>query len=137
MNQQLSHEIDRAKKREWRRLDDARIKTAVLTHYGKNGTMKCCWEACEVVDPDMLSIDHVNDDGAKSRADEATGGMLYAKLIRRGFPEGFQTLCHNHQWKKEIRRNRANSKATADRELIALYPRTRKTRRAARVGGSV
>jgi len=28
------------------------------------------------------------------------------KLKRDGYPEGLQTLCHNHQWKKEILRRR-------------------------------
>ena len=74
-------------------------KIRVLTHYGKDGRLMCCWEGCTISDPDMLSLDHVNNDGAQDVRKSAT---LYRHLIRNGFPEGFQTLCWNHQWKKEL-----------------------------------
>lgn len=79
---------------------NAQRKTEVLTRYGKNGTLLCCWEGCEVCDPDMLSIDHINNDGSKDRNTRRTGNSLYLSLEKDGYPEGFQTLCHNHQWKK-------------------------------------
>jgi hypothetical protein len=90
------------------------IKTEVLTHYGKNGELKCCWQDCEVTDIDMLSLDHINNDGASHRRDAVTGkrenpfqGSSFYRLVRKqGYPEGLQTLCHNHQWKKEILRRR-------------------------------
>ena len=30
----------------------------------------------------------------------------YKARRKAGFPDGFQTLCHNHQWKKELMRRR-------------------------------
>ena len=32
---------------------------------------------------------------------------MYAWIIRNNFPEGFRTLCANHQLKKEINRRGA------------------------------
>jgi hypothetical protein len=82
-------------------------KIRVLTHYGKGGRLLCCWRGCVVCDPDMLSIDHVNNDGYKDRSIRGTGGRLYRALEKEGYPEGFQTLCYNHQWKKETLRRRS------------------------------
>jgi hypothetical protein len=53
----------------------------------------------------MLSLDHVNNDGSKDRK-RGTGNNLYLSVEREKYPDGFQTLCHNHQWKKEIMRRR-------------------------------
>jgi hypothetical protein len=83
------------------------IKNTVLTHYGKNGKCKCCWDDCEVEDLDMLTLDHVDNDGAKHRREytktgRGGGAQLYNKLIRKGFPSGFQTLCCNHNLKKHL-----------------------------------
>lgn len=95
----------------WRRYAPVRkainfqIKLQVLAHYGPDGRLCCNWESCEVVDPDMLTIDHVNNDGAEDRRSRG-GKEIYRSLLARGYPEGYQTLCHNHQWKKEMRRRR-------------------------------
>jgi hypothetical protein len=77
------------------------------------GTLGCCWEGCSIVDPDMLTLDHINNDGNVTRKGSYKGGVsFYAKVKRDGFPEGFQTLCHNHQWKKEILRRREDLNRT-------------------------
>lgn len=82
-------------------------KKLVLSHYGKEGTSKCCWDGCEIDDVDMLSIDHVHDNGKEHRKTGCGGGCeLYRRLIRDGYPDGYQTLCLNHQMKKEILRKR-------------------------------
>lgn len=85
-----------------------RRKIRVLTHYGKSGKLQCCWIRCTVCDPDMLSLDHLDNDGAEARKSgyEGCGSGLYRKVEREKYPEGFQTLCHNHQWKKELMRRR-------------------------------
>jgi len=86
-------------------------KIEVLSHYGKNGQLQCCWEDCSVVDPDMLSLDHIDNTGNTDRKKKGSlsGGIsFYMKLKKNEYPEGFQTLCHNHQWKKEILRRRAD-----------------------------
>lgn len=81
-------------------------KRLVLTHYGPNGHLGCCWTECQVVDIDMLSLDHINGGGTEHRK-KAVGGV-YRDVVRRDFPTGFQTLCYNHQMKKEIQRRNQN-----------------------------
>jgi hypothetical protein len=56
----------------------------------------------------MLTIDHEKNDGAEER--KKYGSSLYLYL-RKNFPDGYQTLCHNHQWKKEIMRRRTARRA--------------------------
>ena len=88
-------------------------KIEVLSHYGPNGTLGCCWEGCTVVDPDMLSLDHENNNGNVARQGTYKGGVsFYMKVKRDGYPIGLATLCHNHQWKKEILRRRADLNGT-------------------------
>jgi hypothetical protein len=91
------------------RTQDEKRKIRVLTHYGPSGVLRCCWVDCSVVDSDMLSIDHVNNDGATARKTgyNGCGTGLYRTLEKLDYPEGYQTLCHNHQWKKEIMRRRS------------------------------
>jgi hypothetical protein len=84
----------------------ARTKHAVLSHYGLNGQPQCCWPDCTITDSDMLSLDHIANDGALDRARGVGGIKLYRELVAMNYPEGFQTLCHNHQWKKELMRRR-------------------------------
>ncbi len=85
------------------------LKIEVLTHYGPDTYPNCSWENCDVTDIDMLTIDHIDNSGANDRRGiTAKGGItFYARLKRAGYPQGFQTLCHNHQWKKEITLRRA------------------------------
>lgn len=81
-------------------------KIRVLSHYGPHGVLRCCWSRCTVCDPDMLSLDHINNDGAKDRKTRGTGDNVYRHVEQDSYPEGFQTLCYNHQWKKEILRRK-------------------------------
>jgi hypothetical protein len=122
---------ERAKRTaEWRVLNPGKVeafneqrKIRVLAHYSGKGTVQCAWEGCTVCDLDMLSIDHVNNDGAKDRGSSdrrRTGSALYLALEKEGYPEGFQTLCHNHQWKKEIVRRRELRIRTAEEKLVSL-----------------
>lgn len=85
------------------------IKVEVLTHYGRGGTLCCVWEGCDVRDPDMLTLDHINNDGAKDRKTHRGRGKghgLYCRVRNAKYPDGFQTLCANHQMKKEMLRIR-------------------------------
>ena len=103
----------------------AGIKLLVLTHYGPNHTLTCSWPNCDVTDVDMLSIDHIENDGAKhrralsgkNRGGGQGGGKLYVFLKKTGFPTGYQTLCFNHQFKKELIRLRA--RACQEEELLS------------------
>jgi hypothetical protein len=81
----------------------------VLGHYSPGDNPQCSWPGCEVVDVDMLGIDHINNDGhtqRKLQGSSATGSQMYYRLKREGFPAGFQTLCMNHNTLKEILRRR-------------------------------
>lgn len=95
-----------------RRNCNIRIKTEVLKHYGPNSELRCAWPGCVVDDLDMLTLDHVNNDGAEERRNAGYGNRggagreQYRRIKRMGFPEGYQTMCWNHQWKKELMRRR-------------------------------
>ena len=108
----------RAKGREWYRKNKIKFlsrlrtkrrasKLEALTHYGKGGKLLCSGYGCRVHDLDLLTLDHVNDDGAKKRRQEES--CHYSRLKNEGWPPGFQTLCWNHQWKKEMNRRRKNN----------------------------
>lgn len=89
------------------RLTQRDKKTKVLSHYGREGKLQCCWSGCEIVDLDMLTLDHIDDNGAEhrkvySKSGRGGGTVLYTSLIRNNFPKGFQTLCANHNLKKHI-----------------------------------
>jgi hypothetical protein len=84
-------------------------KTDVLAHYGPQGKMQCSWDGCEINDIDMLVLDHIEDDGAKERRNAPNSGKgheLYRKLRNENYPAGYQTLCCNHNHKKELLRVR-------------------------------
>lgn len=74
-----------------------RLKDRVFSHYGY--ICACCGET----EKGFLTIDHVNNDGAKHR-DELTNGkgrngggtvVLHLDIIRQGFPDTFRILCYN------------------------------------------
>jgi len=72
----------------------------IISHYSK-GTMKCMCPDCNEDHYDFLTIDHVNNDGAKHREEIGVGGSnLYGWLIVNDFPEGFQVLCMNCNFSK-------------------------------------
>jgi len=64
----------------------------------------------------MLTLDHVNDDGAQFRIalyktnQGRSGQRAYRWIVKNNFPPGFQCLCWNHQWAKQLRayRNKTN-----------------------------
>ncbi len=83
-----------------------RIKTDVLTRYGGG---KCACVKCGFSDIRALSIDHINNDGAKARAtikpnrSRAFSGLeFYVWLRKNDYPKGLQTLCMNCQWVKRM-----------------------------------
>jgi hypothetical protein len=93
----------------------ARNKIEVLTYYGPNQVLQCAWNECTVVDIDMLVLDHVKDNGAEEKrklgGSSGRGHVFYQYLKAHGFPSGYQTLCCNHNHKKELVRNRAKEPA--------------------------
>jgi len=92
--------------RERTRRSNKILKFEVLSHYSPKEKLRCSWRGCKITDMDMLSLDHIKNNGAEARRGmKAIGGVVYYSRLRKlGYPEGLQTLCHNHQWKKEITR---------------------------------
>lgn len=73
------------------------IRLEVLSHYGG----KCVF--CGDTNINHLSVDHINNDGAKHRKSMGHGGggsRIYRWLKKNGFPSGFQILCHTHNSEK-------------------------------------
>jgi hypothetical protein len=99
---------NRNKQRVAANASNLRLKIRVLTYYGKRSMLMCSWPGCGVTDIDCLTLDHVEDNGKQHRDSGYKGGIGgYRQLERVNYPKGFQTLCGNHQLKKEnIRRRR-------------------------------
>lgn len=80
------------------RLDRARAKRAITypllkaAAFGAYGGARC--SCCGESQPLMLTIDHVNNDGAEHRRRIRRHG-LYAWLKQQGYPPGYQVLCFN------------------------------------------
>ncbi len=75
-----------------------RLKLEVLTHYS-GGAPRCA--KCNIVDTDVLSIDHIDGGGRKHRAQ--VGSDFYGWLKKNNFPsEGYQVLCMNCNYAKFI-----------------------------------
>jgi hypothetical protein len=74
-------EYRRKRQREW--------WDAVFEHYGDQ--CACCGEA----DRTFLTLDHINNDGAKQRRELGRGLGFRGWLVKQGFPSGFQILCWN------------------------------------------
>lgn len=97
------------KARAWRRFR----KKSILDYYG--GTCRCCGEHRL----DFLSLDHVNDDGARHRRDIG-GSHLYQWVINKGFPPGLQTMCFNCNHGRFI--NKGPCPHLTDRSHATLHP---------------
>lgn len=68
-------------------------RITAIQHYG--GKCQYCGEIEEI----FLTIDHINNDGAKHRLEvnksKRAGSTTYAWLRRNNYPDGFQVLCYN------------------------------------------
>ena len=66
-------------------------KKIVFDHYGR--LCQCCGET----EAGFLTIDHINNDGAKQRKEhKLTGGVnVYNWIINNDFPTDLRTLCYN------------------------------------------
>lgn len=69
-----------------------KVKKIVFDYYGN--VCACCGET----NPGFLTIDHVKNDGYKSRIGgrkSAGSTRLYALIIKGGFTNDYQILCWN------------------------------------------
>lgn len=73
------------------------IRFRIFSHYGpcKN---------CNISDIDLLTIDHINNDGAikRKRKEHSRGYHFYEWIKKNNFPNYLQSLCWNCQHKKKI-----------------------------------
>lgn len=79
------------------------VKYEVMSHYS-NGTLSCLHCGIDVYP--LLTIDHINNDGAKHRREISSGhcqgGRTYQWLRKNNYPEGFQVLCQNCNYFKDM-----------------------------------
>lgn len=71
------------------------VKVETLGHYSE-GVPRC--KRCGIEDLRVLTLDHINSDGAQSRRAKAGGygGTNYYVALRRlNYPSGYQVLCQN------------------------------------------
>lgn len=73
-----------------------KLKIKVMFKYGG----ECV--ACRCTELVLLTIDHVNDDGAKDRKDGLYGHNLYSYLNKRKRQNKFQILCWACQQRKRF-----------------------------------
>lgn len=69
-----------------------RLQDAAIRAYGG---YKCKW--CGIDEPLVLTLDHINNDGAEHRKELGTlgGAPFYRWLKENDYPDGFQVLCMN------------------------------------------
>ena len=87
--------------REERKAYRAALKIEAFNAYG--GPICIC---CGEDDPDFLTIEHSNGDGAKHRKEN--GPKIYSWLKRNGYPQnrGLEVLCFNCQFGRRLNRGR-------------------------------
>lgn len=75
------------------------LKIEVMSHYSK-GELKCAH--CGIDDVFVLTIDHIDGGGTKHKQSlgGSLGKKLYSWLKNSGYPNGFQVLCFNCNYKK-------------------------------------
>lgn len=92
------------------RIYDAVKKLQVLSHYSSG---KCACVHCGEEDIVCLTIDHINGGGSAHR--RRIGSHFYAWLIKQGYPDGYQTLCMNCQFKKKYHEGEFNNLEAIER----------------------
>lgn len=99
----------------------ARIKEATFAAYG--GYICAC---CGETERNFLTLDHINNDGAAYRRSlygnrNAAGIVTYRRLVRDGFPVGFQVLCMNCNHGKRMNNGVCPHKARSnDHPLVGV-----------------
>ncbi len=84
-----------------------KLKREILIHYG-NDKLACV--KCSFGDIRALSLDHIVASGGKRQNPRSSGYSFYVTLKRRGFPDGYQTLCLNCQGIKQVEKSEWGNK---------------------------
>jgi len=98
----MADPIKAERTRERKRISDRKRKLKVFTHYC-NGTPNC--QCCGETIMQFLTLDHINNDGAKDRLKGLQGNRMYAHVIKNNYPKRFQVLCFNCNWAKGHMKN--------------------------------
>jgi len=93
-----------------------KLKYEVLSYYS-SGEIKCKW--CGFNDIRALVIDHIGNDGSSNRK-TLMSSSIYAYLKKNDFPNGFQVLCHNCNWIKEVSRKLTSRDFLIEQEIGEL-----------------
>ena len=74
------------------------LRATIIKEYGG----KC--KVCGIIDPEVLEIDHINNNGKEHRKDGISGYKMYQFLKNNSFPKDeYQLLCKNCNWKKWVK----------------------------------
>ena len=65
--QKVYRKTNRGTIAEFIRTFNAKLKVETLSYYGEGGRLQCRWPGCTETDVDMLTLDHVGDDGGMGR----------------------------------------------------------------------
>lgn len=95
-----------------------KVRTQVLNHYGNK-----CVQCGETIQ-EFLTIDHINNDGAKHRKEMGgSGSNMYHYARRFGFPDNLQLLCQNCNFAKGVRLRKSmgkNKEGDVNRKLEVI-----------------
>ena len=80
----------RERRMKYSKWNNERMRKLVIGYYS-NYTFKCA--CCGEAEYKFLSMDHIIPIGRKTRT--GSGTSLYAELISKKFPSGYQVLCYN------------------------------------------
>lgn len=83
--------------RERKKKQRLQVKLEVFTHYcGGLPRCQCPSGLCTESILEFLTLDHIENDGAKDRSGQRGAGLkTYLRLKREGYPPGFRILCWN------------------------------------------
>lgn len=87
-----NREKRRPQRNTYARKRESMNRLEVLSHYSPSLTCQC--PTCKTNNSDMLTIDHINNDGKKHRL-EINHRNIYHWLKNNNYPPGFQVLCWN------------------------------------------
>lgn len=77
-------DVVREYSRNWRQ----RKKDAIIDHYGGDCNL------CHIVDREVLTLDHVMNNGAEHRR-QVPISQMYSWVVKNNFPLDFRVLCFN------------------------------------------
>ena len=113
------HAANREKLNAYHRRRKAEARLLAFSHYGPEGKPICAW--CGIADLDVLTLDHIDNSGAKHRQSEKKARAIVFWVVRQGLPPGFQTLCMNCNYKKHLLSMRASAGDTTSANCLLRF----------------